>query len=116
MTKLIAMLSTGKGSWAQVSELIASEQWEEVILMTNQFGKEKFTTDADLLVFNLDDPVEELSEQMFKALQGYTLGLEVAVNMTSGTGKEHMALFSAIIRHGCAIRLVYAKDKVMKAL
>ncbi len=116
MTILIAMLSTGKGSWAQVNELMQSEQWEQVILMTNAFGKEKFTGNADLLVFDLDMPINELSEQMYKALQGYKLGLEVALNLTSGTGKEHMALFSAILKKGCAVRLVYAQQGVMKEL
>jgi len=116
MTKLIAMLSTGKGSWAEVSELIQCEQWEEVILMTNQFGKDKFTSKGDLLVFNLDAPLEELTEQMYEALGGYSLGFEVALNLTSGTGKEHMALLSAVIRRGCAFRLVYSKDRKMKQL
>ena len=41
MTELIAFLSTGKGTWANVSGLIKGESWDKVYLLTNDFGKEK---------------------------------------------------------------------------
>jgi len=38
MTDLVAFLSTGKGSWAQVSSVINGEDWKKVYLLTNDFG------------------------------------------------------------------------------
>jgi len=43
MTQLITILSTGKGSWSQVIKLMTKRDWDSIILITNKFGKEKFT-------------------------------------------------------------------------
>jgi len=42
MTQLIACLSTGKGTWTTIARIISSEDWENLFLITNEFGKEKF--------------------------------------------------------------------------
>ena len=38
--ELIALLSSGKGSWAQVSGLMKHGDWEKVILLGDDFAKE----------------------------------------------------------------------------
>ena len=43
MACLVASLNTGKGTWAHVSRLIADQEWEKIFLVSNQFGKKKFT-------------------------------------------------------------------------
>ena len=107
MTDLIAALSTGKGTWTQVVSLIRSEDWETVYLITNAFGKEKFTCDSPVKMIILDEnlSIDKMKDQIIGELKD-KLKMEVAVNIVSGTGKEHMALLSALISLGVGIRFV----------
>ena len=41
--ELIALLSTGKGTWEQVAGLIKQGEWDNIIILGNDFAK-KFTT------------------------------------------------------------------------
>ena len=106
MTELVALLSTGKGTWAEVSQLIKSKPWEKVYLITNDFGKEKFKPDSntELLVVNYNS--QNYHDDIYKILKSKIKGLEVAFNLSSGDGKEHMALVSALMRLGVGIRIV----------
>ena len=42
MADLVACVSTGKGTWLQVAGLIKRQEWDNIFLITNQFGKENF--------------------------------------------------------------------------
>ena len=110
MTKLVAILSTGKGSWAEVASLINKPEFEEVYILTNTFGKEKFTNLPDkkieVFAFDFDKDISVLAKEFYDALHTHISFGDVALNMSSGTGKEHMALFSAMMRLGTGIRLV----------
>lgn len=110
MTQLVVILSTGKGSWAEVAALINKAEFEEVYILTNAFGKGKFTNLPDKKVeifeFNFNKSVGELAKDFCSALKEYIKFGDVALNMSSGAGKEHMALFSAMIKLGVGIRLV----------
>lgn len=117
MTILVAMLSSGKGSWTHVQQLIASQPWEHVYLITNDFGKENFTpTDkTSLIVINTQQPINTLRDSMVKELNGKLDG-DVAVNFVSGNGEEHMAFLSALLRLGSGIRLVIKGNNGMEEL
>ena len=106
MPALIACLSTGKGTWAQVSRIISRERWSKVILITNDFGKEKFTANAEFIVVDFDKESNVLVEQITSLLKGKAVG-EVAVNLSSGAGKEHMAIISAVMKSGLSFRIFY---------
>lgn len=112
MTELIACLSTGKGTWAHLSKLIADQSFEKIFLITNEFGKEKFTprNNTELIVLDLSQPLQSLVKEIKKNLEGKITGTEVALNLTSGSGKEHMAVLSAVLKMGVAIRLVDLVD------
>ena len=118
MTELIACLSTGKGTWAQITDLIESEEWERVFLITNEFGKENFSTkeNVELLVIDQNKEIQELIDEIMNKLKEKITGTEVAINFISGTGKEHMALFSAIMKLGVGIRVVTSDNRIMKEL
>mgnify|MGYP000582197607 CR=1 FL=1 len=117
MTDLIACLGAGKGTWETVLELCMFESFENVFLITAESGKEKFIRNhssaflrqPSFVTVNPDAPLSELTEQIRKALEGKLNGLEVALNLTSGKGREHMAVISAILKLGFAIRLVDAQ-------
>ena len=118
MTELIACLSTGKGTWAQITDLIGSEEWEKIFLITNDFGKENFSAKeyVELMVVDQNMEVDELRDKIIEELKEKVTGTEVAINFISGTGKEHMALFAAIMKLGIGLRIVTSNNRTLKEL
>ena len=118
MTSLIACLTTGKGSWAIVNELINSTDWEKVYLITNDFGKEKFTTNKpfEFVIINTDSSSKDIMNAVYSQLKGKIKETEVALNFSSGAGKEHMAVLSAVLNLGVGIRLVDVQEGKMDVL
>jgi len=109
MTELIAFLSTGKGTWGHVARLMQDQQWERIILLTNDYGAQNFkleTNKADLIIINENIGIRELRDDIKNKLKERIKGTEVAVNFISGSGKEHMALISALLQLGVGIRFV----------
>ena len=108
MTVLVALISTGKGTWGQVGRLIKNQDWDKVVLITNEFGSETFNKDENMefIVINSNESIELLIYKIHTALKDKITGTEVALNLTSGTGKEHMAVLSALLKLGLGIRLV----------
>ena len=103
--ELIALLSSGEGSWAQVSGLMKYGDWEEVILIGGDFAK-KFTHEKNFkfIQVDLDKKLVDLKEDISKKLKGKVKGVEVALSIASGDGKEHMALISSLINLPVGIR------------
>jgi len=108
MPTLIGCLSTGKGTWGHVSRLIDEENWDKVILITNEFGKENFNKKdkVELISIKLDAGLKDIRDEIQNILKDKIKDTEIAVNFISGTGKEHMALVSALLKLGVGIRLV----------
>ena len=108
MTSLIACLSSGKGTWAHVSELIEKKDWDNIFLITDEFGKENFKPkkQVNYVLINSNKFLSELVEDIKKQLETKIDDTEVAINLISGNGKEHMALLSAVLKLGLGIRQV----------
>ncbi|NTV22794.1 MAG: hypothetical protein HGA85_00270 [Nanoarchaeota archaeon] len=108
MTELIACLSTGKGTWTDVVKLAASAEWDKIILITDDFGAQTFhkKDNMELIVINANESVELLIDKIYTNLKAKVEGSEVALNFLSGSGKEHMALLSAVLKLGVGVRLV----------
>ncbi|MFP4567681.1 MAG: hypothetical protein ACLFN8_01930 [Candidatus Woesearchaeota archaeon] len=118
---LIACLTTGKGTWAQVAELINSHEWSKIYLVTNEFGAEKFThtKNVNFIKINLDDKINIMQDKIIAGLTELKKEIgfqDIAINFTSGTGREHAAMLSAILKIGCGIRIVYSEDKQLLTL
>jgi len=107
MTTLIACLSTGKGTWGHVSRIIQDHEWDKIFLITNEFGKENFNNqkNAEFIVVNQNQSIKELITEIENSLKNKLEG-DVALNLVSGTGKEHMAILSALLKLGIGIRLM----------
>ena len=105
---LVACLSTGKGTWGHVARLIADKEWGNIYLVSNDFGKENFTPakKSNFVIIDAGRGTEELRDDIKNQLNGFLKGTEVGVNLVSGTGKEHMAILSALLQLGFGIRLV----------
>ena len=121
MTDLIACLGAGKGTWNEVAQLIASESWAHIFLVTNDFGKENFVqkfpaVKAEFVLINDFDQPQQLAERIKKALDGKISDIEVAVNIASGSGNVHMALITALQHLGLGIRLVIPSESGAKEL
>jgi len=117
MADLIAVLSTGKGTWGHVNGLINGEKWKKVYLITNDFGKDTFKAgeNTELIVLNFNEKVEDLAKNIHDKLKGKLSG-EVGVNFISGAGKEHMALISALMKLGVGFRLMVSTMEGIKEI
>ncbi|MFH1456272.1 MAG: hypothetical protein ABIF40_04970 [archaeon] len=107
MTDLVANLSTGKGTWGHVGRLINEKDWTNIYLITNEFGQKNFTTEkkVNFIVINPITPLEEIKNYITAELKD-KLKNEVALNVVSGSGKEHMAIIAALFNLGIGIRLI----------
>lgn len=110
MTQLIAFLSTGKGTWGHVSRLIEgidNQKWGSVLLLTNAYGKENFKapSNVELIEIHEETGIRELRDEIKEKLKD-KISSEAGVNFVSGSGKEHMALMSALMQLGVGFRLV----------
>ena len=105
LMELVALLSTGKGTWSQISGLINHGEWEKVIILGDEFAK-KFSSEKkfEFIKVDLNKKIKDLKEEFLKKLKGKLNGTEVALSIASGDGKEHMALISALINLPVGIR------------
>ncbi len=108
MTELVAILSTGKGTWGHVNRLVMDGSWEQVFFICNEFAKQNYNNEKNAVMIQVDSrkSLPELVEDIKSELKDKIKGTEVAVNLISGEGKEHMALISALLKLGLAIRFV----------
>lgn len=103
--ELIALLSSGKGSWKQVSGLMKFGEWDKIIVLGDSFAKD-FTHEKkfEFIKVDLTKKIKELRDEFSNKLKGKINGTEVALTIASGDGKEHMALISALINLPVGIR------------
>ena len=106
MTDLIACLTSGKGEIAHVLKLIELQQFDNVFLITDKNNSIQTPNNINKIEVDLSKTIPELSEHILQNLKGRIKGFEVALNVVSGSGKEHMAILSTIIKLGIGFRLV----------
>lgn len=114
MPTLIANLSTGKGTWIEVTNIIKSKKWDKVFLITNKFGKEKFKLQDNIcfVIIDSNQSIQDIKESIKKQIK--INDFEIAINLASGNGKEHMALLEAIMELGLNFRIVtIEKEKLL---
>lgn len=108
MTDLVACLSSGKSSWNHIKRLVDEGDWNNIYLVTDEFGLKNFSCSksANFIIINAESSAKEIIENIKKQLAGRISELEVGLNLVSGTGKEHMAVLSALLQLGLGIRLM----------
>jgi hypothetical protein len=113
--ELIALLSSGKGTWGQVSGLIKYSEWDKIIILGDSFAKEfKADKPFEFIQVNTNNKLVELKKDIQAKLKGKIDDTEVALSIASGDGKEHMALISAILSLPAGIRFVaLTKDGII---
>jgi len=112
--ELVSLISSGKGSWAQVAGVINQGDWEKIILIGDDFAK-KFKSEKDFEFIEFKNKrLIEIKEELLKKLKGKIKGTEVALSIASGDGKEHMALISALLSLPVGIRFTaLTKDGIV---
>ena len=113
--ELVSLLSSGKGTWAQVSGLIKYGEWDKIIIIGDDFSK-SFTTEKKFEFINVDlsKKIIDLKKELLDKLKDKISGTEVALTIASGNGKEHMALISALLSLPTGIRFVaLTKDGIV---
>ena len=112
--ELVALISSGKGSWGQVAGVINREEWDNIVLVGDDFAK-KFTSEKDFeFIETKSSSLMDLKQELQKKLTGKFKGTEVALSIASGDGKEHMALISALLSLPVGIRFTaLTKDGIV---
>ncbi|MFH1752144.1 MAG: hypothetical protein ABH821_04375 [archaeon] len=93
---LVAFLGIGKGTWGHVARLIDSKEWNNLILITNEWGKENFkaSKEANFIVVESRQGFDALKQAIQDSLPE-DLG-EVSLSLVSGNGREHTAIIAAL--------------------
>ena len=105
--ELVALLSRGEGTWAQVSGLMKQAEWDKIFIIGSDFAK-NFSHEKkfEFIKVDLDKKLVDLRDEFASKLKGKFEGMEVALSIASGDGKEHMALISALINLPMGVRFV----------
>jgi len=113
--ELIALLSTGKGTWQQISGLLNQGEWDKVILLGSNFAKQfTHTKEFEFIEVDLDKKLRDLKDEFSNKLKGKINGTEVALSIASGDGKQHMALISSLLTMPVGVRFTaLTKDGVV---
>lgn len=103
--ELIALLSKDKEAWPQVAGLMKHGDWEKIFIIGDDdaklFSHEKQFT---FVKVDLSQRIKELQNDFKEKLKDKLEGMEVALSIASGDGKEHMALVSALINLPVGVR------------
>lgn len=112
MVSLVTIISSGKGTWGQVNTLLREGTWDHQYIVCNDFAYDQFqakdsntTTKLRFDEKSWKESYQQLAGFFKEQLKGE---MEVAVNISSGSGVEHMAVISALLKAGVGIYFVYA--------
>jgi hypothetical protein len=115
--ELVALLSKGEGTWGQVAGLMKKGEWEKITLVGNSFANQNFSCPEisfDFIEVDLEKALVPLKTEFLKKFEGKIQALEVALSVASGSGKEHMALVSALLSIPVGVRFTaLTKDGIV---
>lgn len=108
MATLITLLSYGKGTWAKVYKICNNFEWNKIIIIGDSFSKDKFHLNKEYTFLNVDfrKNSRDIRDELIEKLKEQKQLLEIALNISSGSGDAHMAVISSLINLGVAIKFV----------
>ncbi len=115
MVELVACIGEDKGI-LHVKRLIEEEDWTNIILISS--GKMRIDSAKKIHYVDLPEKktIPQLTEFLRFKIKSLIKGTEVGINIYSGSGKEHMATFSALLKLGVGIRLVALTPEGIKEI
>ena len=103
---LVAPLGVGKGTWGHLARLISDEEWDKIILVSNEWGRGIFESSksdiTDWIEINNRGGFEIIVDQIEEQLPDR----DITLSLISGSGKEHMAVLTAIQKKKIKCELV----------
>jgi hypothetical protein len=105
--ELISFLGNDKENLGQITALVNRGEWESVILIKNK-GTPNIETSKEYKSIQVDSslPLLKLKEEIQNKLKPHlSSSFEVALSLASGTGKEHMAIISALLNIPVGIKI-----------
>lgn len=107
MTDLVVVASSGGGTIPHVNRVISGEGWEQIFVIGTREGFNQVKGENLVYVeINPSDQLGVIKERITEKLRGKITGLEVGLNIISGSGKEHMAVVAALLGLGVGFRLI----------
>jgi len=105
MADLIACFTTDEHH-RHLHRVLNEAEWDRAFIVTTKELKQKhkFAKEVIYIVVDPKKPIGEYVEDIKSSLKGFFL--ETGVNIVNGTGKDHMALLSAVMKAGLSFRLV----------
>lgn len=105
--ELVATVGLDKESWGQVTGLMNHGTWDKIIIVKNKLALD-FIVPEGIHVIYTDgaQPLLDLKQELIQKLRPLLSEFDACVSIASGTGKEHMALVSALLGIPVGIRLV----------
>ena len=106
--ELVCFQGNDKQNWAQLNALIKRGEWENIFIIKDK-NSEVFPLNekGQFIEIDSDKSLLEVKKEIMEKLSGYlSKDFEVALSIASGTGKEHMALISALLSVPVGIRFV----------
>jgi len=105
--ELVAFLGDDKENWGQITGLINRGEWDRVYLIKNK-STDGFPVTEKCINVDIDTngPLLEMKKELMDKLKGKLKDFEVALSIASGSGKDHMALISALLSMPVGVRLV----------
>ncbi|PIN92810.1 hypothetical protein COU54_05340 [Candidatus Pacearchaeota archaeon CG10_big_fil_rev_8_21_14_0_10_31_24] len=114
--ELVIFVGKDKENWGQLTALVNRMDCEKIIVVKNSQA-EGFPINSKCHVISIEDslPLVEMKKQLVEELKPKLSGdFEVALSLASGSGKEHMALLSALLSVPVGVRLaVYTKQGIV---
>lgn len=113
--ELVALVGNETETLGQIAGLIKKGDWDKVILVGENFDQFSSGKPLDLVRISLDTRLIEMRDDIRKKIKGKITGTEVALSIASGSGKEHMALISALLTLPVGIRFTaLTKDGIIE--
>lgn len=118
LMEFIAFLGEDKENWGQITAIMNRIETEKIILIKNNnvsdFPDLKNNEKVETIRVDSSLPLMQLKQYLVEKLKPLLSGeFDVALSIASGTGKEHMALVSALLTIPVGIRLVvYTREGI----
>jgi len=109
--ELVILLSEKEENLPQLNGLVQSGEWDKIIILSSNNKTIPTSKSNETIQINTNQPLLQLREEITSKLKGKIKGLEVSISIASGTGKEHMALISALMNLPVGVKFVVYTSK-----
>lgn len=113
--EFVAFVGNDQETWGQITALLNRLEYDTAVLVVAKQAA-GYPTNEKTQIINIDSEQsmsalrDELASKLKKVIGGE---FEVMLSLASGTGKEHMALLSALLNLPVGVKLVvYTKEGV----